>query len=146
MPDIPWESPSANALLIAERVFRDRDTGEWIIAGVFNQLHVRQLPQRHPRLDVFFQITNVSRPVDLRLRVEHAEGDVLLDFGGPIKANSPLYVHEQKVTLDGLVFHKQGKHWIQLLSNEEILTQAPLHVILHEEGADHGGAGSQHAQ
>lgn len=128
------EPPTVNSLLIAERVFRDRESGEWIIAGVFNAIHTQQLPAEYPRkIEVFFQITNIGRDVDLHLRIEHSDGDVLLDVGGPITADNPLRVVERRVVLDGVKFPKPGKYWVQLLSREEILTQAPLHIIVVRE-------------
>ncbi len=142
MPETVWEPPSANALILAERVFRDRDTGEWIIAGVFNRINVRQLPAVHPRMDVFFQITNVARPVDLRLRIEHSDGDVLLDLGGPISSQTPLEVIEKVVVINNLPLKKAGKHWVQLMSQERLLTAAPLYVTLIEEKPS-GDAGSK---
>ncbi|MCC6680876.1 MAG: hypothetical protein IT445_08230 [Phycisphaeraceae bacterium] len=131
------ETSTVNSLLIAERVFRDDVTGEWIIAGVFNELHVNQIPAACDRIDVFFQLTNVGRKVDLHLRIEHADtGDVIGNLGGPITASDPLRVVEQRVALRNVPFAKEGKYWIQLLSHEEILTQAPLHVTLMRDDAN----------
>ncbi len=128
------EPPTVNSLLIAERVFRDAETGEWIIAGVFNELTVNRLPAVCERIEVFFQMTNVGRNVDLHLRIEHADsGEVIVDVGGPITAADRLRVVENRVVFRGAPFAKEGKYWVQLLSREEILTQAPLHVRLVQE-------------
>ncbi len=136
MPQSITEPPSANALILAERVYRDRDTAEWIIAGVFNRLYVTRLPAIHPRMDVFFQVTNVSRPVDLRLRIEHSDGEVLLDLGGPISSEDPLEVLEKRVIIKNIPFARTGKYFVQLMSQEELLTAAPLYVTLVDEEAD----------
>lgn len=131
MTGTPSEPPTVNSLLIAERVFRDRESNEWIIAGVFNSIQVPKVPYLHPQLDVFFQLTNVGQNVDLQFRVEHADsGDVVVEFGGPVTSANPLHVVEQRVALRRLRLKREGKYWVQLLSREEILTQAPLHIIV----------------
>ena len=125
------EPPVVNSLLIADRVYRDRDSGKWIIAGVFSGLKTRALPGRLDQLNIFFQLTNARRSFDLWLRVEHAEsGEVMFEMGGPMHVSpaDPLRVIEHLVRLQDVLFRREGKYWIQLLSGEEILTQAPLYV------------------
>ena len=88
-----------------------------------------QLPARQDRLEVFFQVTNVSRPVELRLRLEHAENqELLFDMGGPISGSSPLDVLPRRVVIRRLSFRRTGKYWLQLVSDESIVTQVPLYV------------------
>jgi hypothetical protein len=135
--ELASEPPAVNSLLIAERVFRDAKTGQWVIAGVFNQMSVPALPFSADRFDVFFQITNVGRGVDLQLRIEHADsGDVVTSIGGAMTAPDPLRVVEQHVIFRNAPFARRGKYWVQLLSEEEILTQAPLHIAVTEETPD----------
>jgi hypothetical protein len=123
------QTPTVNSLIFADRVYRDAETKKWIIAGVFNTIGFRSFPARYDWLEVLFQITNVSQKVDLHFRIEEAAtGKSLVDVGGPIASPSPLNVVEQKVVLRGLKFPEAGKYWIQLVSNEEILSQTPLYV------------------
>lgn len=131
MVDEALEPPVVNSLLIADRVYRDRDSGKWVIAGVFSGLKTRLLPARLDQLNVFFQLTNAGRSFDLRLRIEHAEsGEVMFEMGGPMQVSpaDPLRVIEHLVRLTDVLFRREGKYWIQLLSGEEILAQAPLSV------------------
>jgi len=132
------ETPSVNSLILADHVYRDGESGKWVIAGTFNNIFTNTLPIQYPLMDVFFQITNVHQPVDLHLRIEQADsGRVVLDVGGPISSPSKLDVVEKKVSLMGFPLEQAGKYWVQLLSNEEILTQAPLQVIM--KGTDSQG-------
>jgi hypothetical protein len=131
------ETPTVNSLLLADHVYRDQHSGKWIVAGVFNTVRAEAYPCHHDRLDIFFQLTNVKDAVDLHLRIEHAEtGDVLLDLGGPITAPNPLDVIEQTISVRALPISKPGKYWVQLVSDEEILTQAPLHAKLIRSESD----------
>lgn len=122
------ESPLPLALLVADRVYHDRETGKWVVAGVFSNIHFASLPRNYDLFEIFFQVTNVSKPADLRLRIEHSEGEVLVDVGGPIQSSSPLEVIARRVVVRNLPFQKAGKYWVMLKSGEEILTQVPLYV------------------
>ncbi len=135
------ETPTVNSLIVADRVYRDIESRKWVISGVFNTLGCKSFPGTYDWMEVFFQLTNVSKPVDLRFRIESAEsGDSIIEFGGPIGSPSPLNVVEQKVVLRGVEFPEPGKYWVQLVSNEEILSQTPLYVRIIEPKADGGGA------
>jgi Family of unknown function (DUF6941) len=125
------ERPVPLSLLVAERIYQDRETGKWIVAGIFSNINAPGLPVVQDTLEVFFQVTNVSTPVDLHLKLEHAEsGGVLLDAGGTIKSNSPLEVIPQRIVLRRVPFNRSGKYWVQLVSGGEILMQVPLYVRL----------------
>ena len=136
------EPPVVNSLLIADRVYRDVDSGKWVIAGVFNRLKTPALPARLDQLNVFFQLTNATRSFDLWLRSEHAEsGEVMFEMGGLMQVSpaDPLRVIEHLVRLQDVLFRREGKYWIQLLSGEEILTQAPLYVqVVSSENTNSG--------
>jgi hypothetical protein len=135
------ETPTVNALVFADRVFRDIESKKWIIAGVFNTIGFREFPGTYDWIEVFFQVTNLGQRVDLRFRIEAAEtGEALLEFGGPIGSPSPLNVVEQKVVLRGVKFPKPGKYWLQLVSDEAILCQAPLYAKIAEAPPQTGEA------
>ena len=135
------ESPLPLALLLADNVYQDRESGKWVVAGIFSRVGFRSLPGMQSNLSVFFQVTNISAPVELRLRLEHADGDsVVLDVGGNIKAASPLDVISSKIVLHNVPFQKAGKYWVQLVSADEILTQVPLHVGVVTGGSAGAGA------
>lgn len=127
------EPPVPLCLLIADRVYQDRETGNNIIAGTFNTIAVDRLPFQYPQLSIFFQVTGVSRPVDLRLVIEFADdGRTIFEIGGPIEVNDPIKVLSKTIRVNGLPVDRAGKYWVQLRSEGEILIQAPLYVKLIE--------------
>ena len=133
MPGAVPEPPIVNSLLVADRVYRDQESGKWVIAGVCSSVNTPSLPMGVDEINVFFQLTNASRAFDLHLRIEHADsGEVLLDVGGQMQLDpaDPLKVIENLVRLKRVLFQKPGKYWVQLTSDEEILAQAPLWVRL----------------
>lgn len=133
------ESPIPIALLVADHVYLDRDTHKFVIAGTFTNIHTGQVPCRWPCMAIYFQVTNISKPVDFRVRITRAaDQETLFEFGGPIKAASPLSVVENHVVLNNFVFPSDGKYWVELVSREEILIAAPLYVILLDKAPGEG--------
>lgn len=133
------ETPLPLSLLLADHVYHDRETGKWVVAGIFSSIAFSSLPRTYAQMEVFFQVTNVSRPVDLRVRMEHTEGDVVLDVGGEMKARSPLEVIAKRLVLRNLPFKRTGKYWVMLKSGEAILTQVPLYVGRIQKQQGQGG-------
>jgi hypothetical protein len=125
------EPPVPIALLVADEVYQEAGTGKWIIAGAFSTINCRAMPAQHPRLNIFFQMTNISQPVEVRLKIEHeTQEEVLLNLKGQMRAGSPLEVISQSVQINNLQFKRDGKYWVQLISHDQILSQAPLWVRL----------------
>lgn len=145
MADFASEKPVPLALLVADHVYHDRETGKWVVAGIFSNIGFTALPRTYDSMEIFFQVTNISKPVDLRLRIEHSEGDTLLDVGGPMQARSPLEVIPRRVVVRQLPFRKPGKYWVMLKSDQEIITQVPLHVsiVTPQQGQPQQGGGDQ---
>ena len=131
MAETNTERPVPLSLLVAERIYQDRETGKWIVAGIFSNINAPGLPVTQDTLEIFFQITNISQPVDLHLKLEHADSEtVLLDVGGKVQSHSPLEVIHQRIVLRRVPFNRSGKYWVQLISGGEILMQVPLYVRL----------------
>ncbi len=135
------EPPTPLALLVADRVYHDRHSGKWIVSGIFSTIGFPALPRQYDHMEIFFQVTNITQPTDLRLRIEHADGDLLMDMGGPIKAKSPLDVMARRVVVRQLPFKKTGKHWVMLQSSDAILTQVPLYVGIVKPPQQQPGGG-----
>ena len=89
MTESTTEKPLPLSLLVADRVYHDRETGKWVVAGIFSNIGFASLPRTYDSMEIFFQVTNVSQPVDLHLRLEHSDGEAILDVGGPIESNTP---------------------------------------------------------
>lgn len=118
---------------VAGRVLGERESGERVIAGVFNRFIVPSVPATLDRFDVFVPLTKLGPHVDLRLRVERAESsEVVAELGGPMAAENPLNVVERGVRGKGFPIHAGGEYWLQRLSREEIIVPTPIHVEIKE--------------
>jgi hypothetical protein len=125
--------------LIADEVYRDEQTKKLIVIGTFNSVLAESLPCVQPRMVVLFTLTNGNGSYDLQLSVEHERtGRPVVEMSGPITLDGPLQIVEVNVGLGGVVFPEEGKYWVVLRSDGEILSQRPLivqkRVATREEG------------
>lgn len=126
------------SIIICDDVYRDETTKKLIIVGTFNSIHARELPCRHPRMTVLFTLTNGRGDYDLSLSVESAEDrEPIVEIKGPFHSDDPLGIIDVNVQLVGIGFQLEGKYWIVLRADGEIIGQRPFGVnVANTQGAD----------
>ncbi len=128
------ELPTCISLVLCDDAYRDERTQKVILVGIFNTLHTAGLPFQHPRMTVFFSLTEGRGEFDLRVQVEHeASGQRIFDGGGRMTISDPLAISDVHLELHGTPFHAAGKYWVQIVANGEIIQQRPFFV---EERSD----------
>jgi len=132
------ENPVCVSLLICDDVYQDIRTRKQVIVGTFNRINCEALPHHHPRLVVVFAITDTRSAVDLALSIEHEEsGDPLVDVKGPFNSTDPLAIHDLVIELGNIEFQFEGKHWVMVKSNGEIIGQRPFWVVRGSDSEAH---------
>jgi len=129
MADARAETPICTAVLVCDAIYRDAATGKAVLAGVFNEVGAASFPFMQS-LYVFFTLTNGRGEVDIKLRIEHDDGERVLEIGGPISILSPLMIIDHDVRLEGVPFQRPGKHWASIWSEEQLLGRRPFLVNL----------------
>jgi len=125
------EKPTCVSILICDAVYRDETTKKLIVVGIFNRLTASEIPCRHPRMTVLFTITNARGEYKLVLTIEHEKtGQKVVEIGGPLKVDDPLMISDINMELRNLTFPEEGKYWVVLKADEEILQQRPFWVQL----------------
>lgn len=124
--------PRLLALLLADHVYRDQETGKHVVAGTFNQLEAPTLPVRFTGpVTLFASVADVLEPTTFELRfLELATGEDLL---GPREVElgpeaSGLAI-EFAVVLPPLPLPRAGRYAFRLSSPVATLGEAPLDVV-----------------
>jgi len=143
--------PVLQALVLADQVYQDKVTNKFIIAGTFNQLHLRKKPSSETTVElpkdkdaeeaaeglrkvqlseawvsgspfVYISLTNIRGQAPLELRyVDLNDYIVMLSFPFAIQAKSPLDTIEVSVRLPVLPAPHPGVYALELLSDNEVL-------------------------
>ena len=79
------EQIKLQALLLADHIYRDQDSGKFVIAGTFRQLNLLTFPTTLGKsVGAFVSLTGVANSVNIGLEfVDGESGQVLMDFHGP---------------------------------------------------------------
>ena len=117
------------SLIVCERVFRDESTKNLIIVATFNQIIAQAIPCMHPALSVLMTLTNGHGKYNLELRIEHdMTSREVVQMSGPLEINDPLHVGDVHVAFKNVQFPAEGKYWVMVLADNEIIGQRPFWV------------------
>jgi hypothetical protein len=105
-------------MVLAERVYTDKDTGQRVIAGTFNHIQAASFPARIDRpAVVYVSITDVRKPglwLALRFVDTHDLSVSMEARFGPLQANDPLETLEFAVPIPGFVLPHEGIYDLEL--------------------------------
>jgi len=143
--------PVLQALLLADHVYQDKDTGKKVIAGTFNQLNLSKLkappkdaeqapmvPRRLSPGEVsrmgnptaFISLTDVRGPTDLQLRyVDLADNGVLLMIQFQVSSDDPLKTVEAILPVPPLPTPHPGVYALELHYDDEALGALRVTVV-----------------
>lgn len=129
--------PTCVATMICDEIFRDERTKKMILVGTFTSIQTPRLPCRHRKMCILFTLTGVNGEYDLSLSVEHAEsGETLVEVRGPMRGHNPLAITEHEVHLGEIDFAAEGKYWVVVRINGQIIGQRPFRVIMVKPAED----------
>lgn len=125
------------SMVICDDIYRDEHTKKLIIVGAFNNISAPSMPCRHPRMHVLLTLTNGQGKYDVSLSIEHEEtGHKVIEIRGPLKIENPLSIQDMNVILQDVGFQQEGKYWVVLRADEEIIQQRPFTVSKRSERKD----------
>ena len=128
--------PKCISMILCESIHRDERTKNLILVGTFNRITGKSLPIPLPKFCVLFTLTDGQGEFDLSLSIENADsGQPLVEMKGPMTLSDPLSISDFDVEFKGLVFAEEGKYWLVLKANDEILNQRPFEVKIVEESS-----------
>ena len=123
------EKLSCISIIVCDDVFRDETTKKLVVIGTFNRIWAKEIPCTHRRINVLFSVTNARGRYDLKVSVEHEKtGRKVIELGGPFEVKSPLDIYDINLVLENLVFCDEGKYWVEIKADGEIIQQRPFFV------------------
>ena len=122
--------------------------GKLNIIGLFDALHVRDVPATHASMHLVLRIrvepSELDRQHELEIRCNDDDGEELFKVKGafsvtglPWRASTVPHV----VGINNLPFQKYGIHTFSILINEQVMQTLELEVVKVEPQARQKGAG-----
>ncbi|MFO0981904.1 MAG: hypothetical protein U1E76_09215 [Planctomycetota bacterium] len=125
-------TPIVQALLIADHIYRDAQTGKHVLAGTFNTIQCESFPAiwQQP-VFIYLSITGVHGQVDLVHRLVDLQNHaVILETEPmPVTAATPLDTAEVVGEVQGLPFPHSGTYALELHHEGELLSALRISVV-----------------
>ena len=124
------QNPIVIAFLLADKVFREMETGKVHVAGTFNQLATVQFPMVHPQFFVYLALTEMQTcNKTLGMKFQYIEtGEKIIDIKQTVSSRSPLDVIEVNMCFNTVKFSREGSVELTLSINDEILMTRALRI------------------
>jgi hypothetical protein len=116
--------PIIQALLLADNVYTDAETGKRVIAGVFDRITVPEVPGHFLHVTcLYVSLTEVRGEVDVMIRyVDLDSNEVLLEHGPTnLTSDDPLASIDFSVQVPPLPVPHEGVFALELHANNELV-------------------------
>jgi hypothetical protein len=115
--------------VVCDTIIEDRLTGKKTLVGLHDQIFAKQLPCRHPELDILVTLTSGLGNYPCEVICRHADMETMLfSAKGNVELRDPSTVTDMVFRLYGLKFTKPGTYWLQFLIDGIPLMTRPLKV------------------
>ncbi|KAB8141287.1 hypothetical protein F8S13_19520 [Chloroflexia bacterium SDU3-3] len=121
-----------HALLLADHIYQDRESGKYVISGTFHQLNVAAFPATFPRtIGLFVSMSGLAGSTDIGISlVDVTTGDTLVSTQPlGIRCDSPDAVVSFGVELPPLLLPHAGCYHVQLAVNGSVIGHTPVYAI-----------------
>ena len=122
--------PLLIAFLLADKVFREMETGKVHVAGTFNQLSATRFPMVHPQVYVYLALTDLKagkRILDIEMHYIES-GEKVVKVSQPMESPGPLEVIEFNLCFNHLSFRQPGNVELILSCDDEIVATRMLKI------------------
>lgn len=134
--------PTLQALLLADHVYKDANTGKFVIAGTFRNLWAREFPSQFAReVHAFVSLTNLRGKTSIHLRYVHLkELKVLVQTPDvEIESKDPLATLELSFLIPGLPMPEPGPYSFELHADGELVGSLRVVASEIEHSSDDSG-------
>jgi len=121
--------PSLSALLVCDMVIEDKTSNKKSAIGVFTDIWSQNFPCTHPKMGIYFCLTDAEGDYDIGLRLVHADSENLLaEASFSAKIADRLSINDFGLNLPPVEFVTPGRYEFQLFANKEFLGRKEFRV------------------
>lgn len=123
-------NPIVLAFLLADKVFREMETGKVHVAGTFNQLTSVNFPLVHPIFYVYLCMSDLKQgQINMGFEMRYLEtGEQVLKVEQPIQSPGPADIIEMNLCFNNIAFRQAGSIELVLTCNGQQFASRVLHI------------------
>lgn len=128
--------PVVRAILLADQVYQDVQSGKFVIAGTFDQIHLHELPGAHVSTCLYVNLADFHGTHALQVRLVRLEDGFEVGRSGemPIDQEDRARHAEFSVPLPPMEFDRTGPYAIEVLWDGQLLGECRIQV--HQSDPD----------
>jgi hypothetical protein len=129
----PTSGPRVQALLLADHIYFERETGKHVIAGTFHQINLTAVPTTFTRsIGLFLSLAGLSGPtsIDLEFVAEPSDTVLMRLEALDIEGNDSGLPVAVAVELPPLPLPQAGRYRVQVLAGGRVLGATPVLAVL----------------
>lgn len=117
--------------LLADHVYQDAGTGKFILAGIFHQLNVVQLPTLYQRtFGLFISLIGVQgvTPVTIEFARKGSQQPLLRTHELEIRSEDPHLPIDFALEVPPIPIQEAGSHVLRIFAHQALLGELPLEI------------------
>lgn len=115
-------NPIVLSINVCDTIIRDEKTQKVSLIGLFNAIHAKTFPARHPLMHAYIALTNGHGKHKIKIQfIRDEDNEIIVSMDGEMEFPNPLAIIELNLEWRGMQFDKPGNHNVQVLSDEEII-------------------------
>lgn len=128
------KAPLLLAFLLADKVFREAETGKVHVAGTFNKVGAVSFPFMFNQLFIYLAMTDLREGKhELSVELRHLDGNrPILKVAHPIQSPGPLDVIEVSMGFNRVMIHEEGCLEFELRCDGAVVSGRTLRVVKME--------------
>ncbi|MEM8882771.1 MAG: hypothetical protein AAGD14_01725 [Planctomycetota bacterium] len=127
--------PVVRAILLADHVYQDLQSGKFIIAGTFDQIFVTQFPGSHVSTHLYINLADFHGTHEMAVRLVRLEDGFEIGNSGAIEIEQEDRARhaEFNVRLPPMEFEREGPYAVEVVWDGHLLGEARIQVAQAEE-------------
>ena len=129
--------PVVRAILLADQVYQDTQTGKFVIAGTFDQIFVPEFPGTHASTSLYVNLSDFHGTHEMLVRLVRLEDGMEMGSSGVMEIEQEVRARhaEFNVRLPPMEFDRAGPYSIEVVWDGNLLGECRIQVALVEQDA-----------
>ena len=116
-------APHVQAIVLCDHIYRDDETGKYVLAGTFNRVYFRSFPGEYPRASLYINLSDFAGRHSISFRFVRLVDATILDESPEfeLEHDDRREHHECIIELSDLEFPEPGRFTLEIYYDRDYL-------------------------
>ena len=123
--------PHVQAIVLCDNIYRDDETGKYVLAGTFNRVYFQSFPGEYPRASLYINLSDFMGHHRISFRFMHLAEGAILDESPEFELHHDdrREHHECIIELSALEFPEPGRYTLEILYDGDTIGHADVEAL-----------------